>query len=211
MKICLVDRVKLISFSGRILGSIFLTPPSSKNNIQLIKLLSLSNWIDNWPIKNKELDRYSKLITESINNPKSNIDDAYLRLFIGPNKIEIPPWGSVWLDSDCVIFGNSTIELRQWMDSYHINYLSRNEIPEDHIGLLLSLSAWLSDKGDISKINELLSFHILPWAITYLKIMKDHANSEFYSAISGFTLENLILWQVGNNIPIERKKIHYSY
>ena len=39
----------------------------------------------------------------------------YRRLFIGPGAKPAPPWGSVYTDRECVVFGATTLELRAWM------------------------------------------------------------------------------------------------
>ena len=39
----------------------------------------------------------------------------YRRLFIGPGAKPAPPWGSVYTDRECVVFGDTTLELRAWM------------------------------------------------------------------------------------------------
>ena len=41
----------------------------------------------------------------------------YRRLFIGPAPKPAPPWGSVYTDRECVVFGATTLELRAWMRS----------------------------------------------------------------------------------------------
>ena len=39
----------------------------------------------------------------------------YRRLFVGPGHLPAPPWGSVYTDHECVIFGEATLALRAWM------------------------------------------------------------------------------------------------
>ena len=33
----------------------------------------------------------------------------YRRLFVGPGHLPAPPWGSVYTDRECVIFGEATL------------------------------------------------------------------------------------------------------
>ena len=37
------------------------------------------------------------------------------RLFVGPGHLPAPPWGSVYTDRECVVFGEATLALRAWM------------------------------------------------------------------------------------------------
>ena len=66
----------------------------------------------------------------------------YRRLFVGPAPKPAPPWGSVYTDRECVVFGESTLALRAWMRAQGIARLVDDKTPEDHIGLMLVLMAW---------------------------------------------------------------------
>ncbi len=48
-----------------------------------------------------------------------------------------PPWGSVWLDKESVLFGDSTLALRQWMRENGIALEADGNEPEDHFGTVL--------------------------------------------------------------------------
>lgn len=79
------------------------------------------------------------------------------RLFIGPWALPAPPWGSVWLDKESVLFGDSTLALREWMRASGIALaLERNE-PEDHFGTLLLLAAWLCETNQDELFAQLLA------------------------------------------------------
>jgi TorA maturation chaperone TorD len=75
------------------------------------------------------------------------LTDAWQRLFIGPYALPAPPWGSVWLDRESVLFGDSTLALRQWMRENGIAFEMQQNEPEDHFGTLLLLAAWLAENG----------------------------------------------------------------
>ena len=68
----------------------------------------------------------------------------YRRLFIGPGAKPAPPWGSVYTDRECVVFGATTLELRVWMREHGVARTADEKTPEDHIGLMLALMAWLA-------------------------------------------------------------------
>ena len=65
----------------------------------------------------------------------------YRRLFIGPGAKPAPPWGSVYTDRECVVFGATTLELRTWMREHGVARTADEKTPEDHIGLMLALMA----------------------------------------------------------------------
>lgn len=55
----------------------------------------------------------------------------------GHGPCQPPPWGSVWLDKESVLFGDSTLALRQWMRENGIALEADGNEPEDHFGTVL--------------------------------------------------------------------------
>ena len=114
----------------------------------------------------------------------------YRRRFIGPATKPAPPWGSVYTDKDCVIFGASTLELRQWMRANGIARLSDERNPEDHIGLMLALMAWVaSNKPEL--LEEYLRLHLLTWSTHFLDELHDAARHPFYQGLARITRDSL--------------------
>lgn len=74
----------------------------------------------------------------------------YRRLFIGPGAKPAPPWGSVYTDRECVVFGATTLELRAWMREHGVARTADEKTPEDHIGLMLALMAWLAQNSPLT-------------------------------------------------------------
>lgn len=107
----------------------------------------------------------------------------YRRLFVGPAKMPCPPWGSVYTDRDCVVFGESTLALRAWMRKTGIKRLGDEKTPEDHIGLMLALMAWIAqEKPELLK--EFLIDHLLPWSSHYLEQLDEAARHPFYKGLA---------------------------
>lgn len=68
--------------------------------------------------------------------------------------------GSVWLDRESVLFGDSTLALRQWMREKGIQFEMKQNEPEDHFGSLLLMAAWLAENGRQTECEELLAWHL---------------------------------------------------
>ena len=66
----------------------------------------------------------------------------YRRLFVGPAPKPAPPWGSVYTDRECVVFGASTLELRAWMRGRGVARLGAGRSPRT-----TSASCWPSWRG----------------------------------------------------------------
>lgn len=102
-----------ISLTARILGAAFYYAPTEKSDI--VELLSSQKWVEEWPYGNEEeKQRIATLLSQTSFNEET-LAQAYQRLFVGPYALPAPPWGSVYLDHENVLFGNSTLDLREWM------------------------------------------------------------------------------------------------
>ena len=114
----------------------------------------------------------------------------YRRLFIGPAAKPAPPWGSVYTDRECVVFGVTTLELRAWMREHGVARTADEKTPEDHIGLMLALMAWLA-QNQPADLGEFLSLHFLTWAGHFLDELADAAEHPFYEGLARLTRASL--------------------
>ncbi|MBG5919811.1 Tat proofreading chaperone DmsD [Providencia stuartii] len=195
-----------ISLTARVLGAAFYYAPGDIQEI--ISLLSTLQWTEEWPYGSHEQKQAIADKLAIIATDNESLDEAYQRLFIGPYALPAPPWGSVWLDRENVIFGDSTLQLRDWMHAHSIDiHLSQNE-PEDHFGLLLMMVAWVAENNP-SQLNELLAQHILSWGFHYLNKMEQEANFPFYTGLAELAHLTLASWQQSLHVDVEKKMIFY--
>lgn len=96
------------------------------------------------------------------------LHDAYLRLFIGPGPLKAPPWGSVWLDEEGVVYGASTLALQEFARAEGVTIAGPDSGPEDHFGAVLWLGAWLLAERRQDAFDTLMNTHLMPWAPAYL-------------------------------------------
>lgn len=93
-----------ISLSARIIGAAFYYPPTEKSDI--VELLSSGKWLTEWPYgSEEEKQRIASLLAQTTYQDET-LAQAYQRLFIGPYALPAPPWGSVYLDHENVLFGD---------------------------------------------------------------------------------------------------------
>lgn len=199
-------RLGAVAITGRILGTLFYHAPDSENARPLLALFANSNWLTEWPARSQELPALAQQMALGLSNPQA-LNAAWQRLFIGPWALPVAPWGSVWLDREKVLFGESTLALRQWMSERHITHLAQQNEPEDHIGLLLMLAAWLAESSDEAALDELLAWHLLPWARHYLSSFTRLADNPFYEALGKLSQLTLTRWQSEMVIPVADKAL----
>ena len=193
------------AFSARILGGLFYYPPDSEQAQALIAAFSQGEWQTQWPLAQDALAPLVPLFSAEC---EESIPQAWQRLFIGPWALPAPPWGSVWLDQESVLFGESTLELRQWMRDNHIAWDTHQNEPEDHFGTLLMLAAWLDENQRYSACDELLAWHFLPWAGRFLEVFVAEANHPFWQAAGTLAQLTLNDWQSRLLMPVAQKTFH---
>ncbi len=143
-----VSHRESFAFSARVLGALFYFAPDSEQTAPLVSALTAGDWVQDWPLAEENLLPVASMFKTPSDEA---LKDAWQRLFIGPYALPAPPWGSVWLDRESVLFGDSTLALRQWMRENHIAFEMQQNEPEDHFGTLLMLAAWLAE--NVAKQN----------------------------------------------------------
>lgn len=115
----------------------------------------------------------------------------YRRLFAEPGPKVTPAWGSVYTDRECVTFGASTLALRSWMRERGISGVRQGTEPEDHIGLMLMLAAWLAEQQP-EALDEYLSQHLLTWAPHFLEEVQQTSAHPFFQGLALLTRSTLM-------------------
>ena len=202
------QRLATIALTGRVLGALFYQEPKSRDVASLYASLQDPSWTEQWPVQHEELASIAQRMAEGFNYEPESLSEAWQRLFIGPDALPASPWGSVYLDKEQVLFGDSMLELRRWMRKNDISNEQDNNEPEDHFGLLLMLAAWLAEERLQPKVDELLAWHILPWSGRFLELFIANAEHPFYQALGELTNLTLAEWSKGLQIPVAQKELY---
>ncbi|MGC6387600.1 Tat proofreading chaperone DmsD [Ewingella sp. S1.OA.A_B6] len=194
--------------TGKILGSLLYFSPSSEQGQPLIHWLQSSDWEQDWPYGEPEnLQPIVALLASSQGYSESE-DEAFQRLFVGPYALPAPPWGSVYLDRESVLFGDSTLALREWMRQNDIEPNLTQAEPEDHFGLMLMMAAWLADHSP-GLLDAFLVIHLFPWSSRYLALLEQRAVHPFYQAIAQLAQHTLTGWQEQCSLPIIERELYH--
>ena len=200
-----VQHNNALAFSARVLGALFYFAPNSTLAEPLVTAFTDGEWVTQWPY---EVLHANTLSAGFASHAEESLAEAWQRLFIGPDALPSPPWGSVWLDRENVLFGDSTLALRQWMRENQIAFDVQQNEPEDHFGTLLMLAAWLVENGREEACNQLLAWHLLPWAPRFLAEFIEKANHPFFIALGQLAQQTLAQWQSTLLIPVADKKLY---
>lgn len=199
-------RLKQISLSGRVLGQLLSAPPGDEPCRSLLATMADRGWINEWPYGEPSvLQEIADLLAAGMADMANETpDDAFQRLFIGPYALQAPPWGSVYLDKENVLFGVSTLALRRWLRANAIEMDNDGHEPEDHIATLMLLCAWLAEQRQDALLDTLLAQQLFPWSGRYLALLAENARHPFYQAVAKLAQVTLAHWQrgCGINVPV---------
>lgn len=189
-----------ISLYGRLLGASFYYEPSDSRIAGVLDFFRQPTWTEEWeiPLEEKACEKITALINQGLTQ---DLTEQYQNLFIGPNELVAPPWGSVYLDPECVIFGNSLLALRDFLKRHQIAFQAQQDEPEDHIGLMLMLAAYLSETRP-HLLVEFLSQHLLTWAPHFFTKLANVENHPFYQGLAKLTLITLDDWKQKLNLSV---------
>ncbi|KAB1490721.1 Tat proofreading chaperone DmsD [Cronobacter sakazakii] len=199
------EKLTDIACCARILGALFYYSPEAPEARAIVNALRMPGWEREWPC-GFDSARVAGFYT--LNSGDETLAQAWQRLFIGPDALPAPPWGSVWLDRESVLFGDSTLALQGWLRDNAIAFETPLNEPADHIGLLLLLTAWLAEQGKTRELDELLAWHLLPFAPRFLEVFCTQAQHPFYEALGELTRATLTHWRSGLLMPVSQKTLY---
>ena len=174
----------------RILGALFYLPPNDPVMAPILTTLRDGSWLAAWPFGTPdELSELRRDFTAALSKDDAVAELAveYQRLFIGPDALEAPPWGSVYLEEEGTLFGDTTLALRSFLEEQGVSLSTGMHEPDDHIGLLLWAAAWLAEHDRPAIILALFDDHLLPWSGRYLRQLEAAARHAFYRSVARLT------------------------
>lgn len=159
-----------IAATFNLLGALFVLDPIDPQFLPIMEGFNRRDLLNGWPAIDGERTAH---IAAMMYPAEGQIDvdalhNAYNDLFIGPAALQAPPWGSVYLDEEHVLYGSSTLLLQDFLRHEAIALDVANPGPEDHFGNLCWVGAWLAAEGRMEGFDRLLGEHLLPWAFLYL-------------------------------------------
>lgn len=100
-----------------------------------------------------------------------HISNEYTHLLIGPHKLLAPPWESVYLTKERLLFQESTLKVRQAYVKHNFIPAEYPHVADDHLALELDFMANLSSltENDYAEQNSDRSLELLEEQKSFLK------------------------------------------
>lgn len=201
------DQMAAVAFAGASLAPFFLNDPrtgDAADAFAAMAELDVAAAAAEWPFVDEAtaVDALA-LMREGLaaGADNENLVWEYRRLFVGPGHLPAPPWGSVYTDRECVVFGEATLALRAWMRRVGVARTADERTPEDHIGLMLALLSYLAEERP-DLVDEYLRDHLLTWALHYLEALEAAADHPFYQGLAALTRSTLLGLQAARGLEV---------
>lgn len=146
-----------------------------------------------------QLATAARIMSGAWNN--SDIDELtveYARLFVGPMTLQAPPYGSIYLEHDRQVMGESTQSVMQFyresglaMDTEFTEMPDHIAVELEFISYCLQLAASSDDQAEVSLwLDRASSFRerfLGQWSGLFCAALRANSDSPFYQALADVT------------------------
>ena len=190
-----------------ILGRLFYEEPSADLVAELRAGVYDGEWvIDGGDVTvGRGLALLAEQLTDWSEEQVAELRYDYHRLFVGPGRLLAPPWESVYLSAEHLLFEAETRAVRSFYRRYGLQAPNLGHEPDDHLGLelafmlhlcVLALDALEHEDHDtfdglLEAQRSFLGKHLLQWAPMCLNRVLEHAESDFYRGAAYLALGTL--------------------
>jgi TorA maturation chaperone TorD len=108
----------------------------------------------------------------------------YMKLLVGVGKVLAPPWGSVYLNTDRLLFTEDTLKVRQFYERYGMKSVKKYKEPDDHIGLELEFLSYLSERGENAAALEFAKEFVMTWISRWNADIQKYAGTGYYRGLA---------------------------
>lgn len=176
---------------SNLLAACFVESPKAPEFHRAFEVVCSMVCAGEWPFGSAEsLEHAKSLLAQAQREDHAAQVAAYTRLFRGPAKLPAPPWGSVYMDRDQVMYGWTWVELRSWMRMHGFAGTYEENDPEDHFGRMLALLGAIVQSKPLLA-GEFLADHLLCWSAHFLDKLAESAESSTYEALSALAAATL--------------------
>ncbi|NLL18212.1 MAG: molecular chaperone [Clostridia bacterium] len=150
-------------------------------------LVNLEDWIQlvfpkgtaDVSVMRRELEQQAGDVTELV------VD--YARLFIGPFNVLAPPYGSVYLEKEGQVMGDSTVAVSRFYQEVGLKLDPEQKDLPDHIAVELEFLYYLIFRRRDREYQQFLELYLAPWIDPFCDAMESGARTEFYRSLAKVT------------------------
>lgn len=164
----------------RMLGTLFYYSPTSEEASSVISELAELPALLDWQNPSLIEEAAARLCSVDI----AELPYQFSLLFEGQGAMPAPPWGSVYMDRENLLLGETAQAYRQFLRTNEVALDTDLNEPEDQFGLMILAMAYFMETENDNAVVELLGTHLLPWSGRYLELVAEADQSGFYRALA---------------------------
>ncbi len=108
----------------------------------------------------------------------------WLRMMMGIDDVIAPPWGSVYLDKENLLFTEHTLFVRRYYEHYGFELKKKHHEPDDHLGLELEFVSRLLEENKMVAAREFVETYMHPWVDAWMQKVQAHAQTDYYRSLA---------------------------
>ena len=185
------------------LNKVFYHPPAEV----FINTLATEDLFSDWPLPaNEQTQTGLKIIQSFIDTWSAKELDGvrrdYSRLFVGPDRLLAPPWESVYLSREHLLFEKETLAVRKFYNRFNVQAPNLNTEPDDHIALELAFMAHLCTLGlvaleqndtagletSLQAQRDFMAQHLLRWGPQFCQRVITRAETDYFRGVGHLAL-----------------------
>lgn len=127
-------------------------------------------------------------------NGLSSLQVDHARLFVGPFQVLAAPYGSIYLEGNWKVMGESTLDARTHYHNAGLKIHTSLRNPPDHIAVELEFMYFLifeylemEDPAIIKSQEGFLLSHLGRWIASFTELIQKHAQTAFYQSFAAVT------------------------
>ncbi|MBN1964259.1 MAG: molecular chaperone TorD family protein [Anaerolineae bacterium] len=147
-----------------------------------------------------EYDADLRLVDEAVQQLSlEDLRQDYRQLYVGPGRMPVPPWESVYRNEERTMFDVHTLQVRETYARHGMEFIKKNKTPEDHVAIELEFMRVLTERllttlerGDekaehilLQEQRQFLTGHMLAWLPELSKRTQEFAQTDFYRGLAG--------------------------
>lgn len=194
-----------IAVLPRVLGTLFYYSPTSEQASSVIASLAELPELLDWP-KPDLIESATRCMCQF--DPEQ-LSYQFSLLFEGQGHMAAPPWGSVYLDQENLLLGDTSLDYRRFLAANRVALDTDQNEPDDQFGLMLMALAYFMETENDDAVVELLGIHLLPWAGRYLELVGEVDETSFYRALAEVTVAFLREVALAYEVTVEPKQLYF--
>lgn len=199
-----IDRLDAQAAAWAVLGRLLAEAPSQAD----LDRVRDEGMLASWPLpSDRSAEKGLALLRASRESGEDEraVRDDHLRLFRGAGKVLAPPWASVHLGDEGLMFDEETLRVRAAYAAHDLQVPGLHREPDDHIAVELAFCAELllraldaAESGDAARAAELVAAHdafvtdhLAPFAPEFFALVARHATTDFHRGVAALGVHAL--------------------